>query len=165
MRTLLKALVQEGDRRLFANPAWRRELASWIRPPRAGDGITLPHVPSFLARAAIRTTDVGVRASVSDGLFVDRAPLLAVLATTEDDAAAWLAAGRALERVLLSAAREGVQAGFLNQPCQQPELRGQLGALVGCRYPQVVLRFGHPASVLRHTPRRYVDAVVDTTCA
>lgn len=125
-RSLVKALVQEGDRRLFANPVWRRELAAWAH-----------------------AIDVGVRASVSDGLFVDRAPLLAVLATADDDRESWLAAGRALERVLLSAACEGVQAGFLNQPCQLADLRMQLSALVGCGYPQVVLRFGQPACALR----------------
>ena len=163
-RALLKALVQEGDRRLFANPVWRRELASWIRTPRAGgDGVALPHLPAFLARTAIRATDVGVRASVSDALFVERAPLIAVLATLDDGVDTWLAAGRALERVLLSAACEGVQAGFLNQPCQLPDLRAQLGAIIGGDHPQVVLRFGHPTCVLRVTPRRPVEAIAEMT--
>jgi nitroreductase len=158
-----RALIEEGDRRLFGSPSWRRELASWIRAPRGGDGFSVGHVPTPMARTAVRSIDFGRRAARSDGLLAQEAPLLAVLATGGDSTSEWLAAGRALERVLLTAARYGLQAGFLNQPCQIPDLRELLRALVlGIGYPQVVLRLGRPAEDERPAPRRDLSAVLAT---
>jgi len=43
-RAELVSLVAEGDRTQFADPRWRRELASWMRSRRAGDGLALPRL-------------------------------------------------------------------------------------------------------------------------
>lgn len=159
-RGMLRALVEEGDRQLFADAAWRGELASWIRSPRQSDGMALGCVPALLARLTLRAVDVGSAVCAADRALIERAPLLAVIGTADDTPASWLAAGRALERVLLTATRYGLQAGFLNQPVQVAALRTQLGRLVGCRCPQAVLRLGHPASALRATPRRAIEDVI-----
>jgi nitroreductase len=168
-RRSLHDLVEAGDRALFGDPAWRGELASWIRTPRpGGDGLAPVHVPAPLIRLVVRSANLGSRVGATDAALVDEAPLLAVLSTAADDRAAWLAAGRALERVLLTAERFGLQAGFLNQPCQVPELRLRLRVLLhGDGAPQIVLRVGRPRRHARQTPRRVVDEVLrdSTPCA
>ena len=56
----------------------------------------------------------------------------------------WLCAGRALSRVLLAARAEGVQASFLNQPIEVPELRERVAAAVGDPGDvQLLLRLGY----------------------
>ena len=86
--------------------------------------------------------------------------LLAVLLTMGDDAMAWMRAGLALQRVLLTATVHGVSSGLLTSPLEVPDLRNLLvdsGATRG--HPQVLLRFGYgpePAP----TPRRSVADVL-----
>ena len=98
----------------------------------------------------------------SDEALAMDAPVLAILTTPEDSVQDWLRAGQALERVLLVAAGHGLQAGYLNQPCQVDELRPRLAELVGPGTPQVVIRAGTAASRVRPSPRRPVaDVLLD----
>jgi hypothetical protein len=163
VRTMLAALVAEGDRRLFADPAWRRELASWIRGSwPVGDGMRLGSAPASLTRMTVRAIDLGDRVARVDAPLVEQAPLLGIIATVGDGIRDWLVAGRALERVLLTAARHDLQAGFLNQACQIADLREQVRALIlDVGQPQVVVRVGRPRRVAKATPRRDLFAVLD----
>jgi len=138
-------LVAEGDRIQFADRRWRRELAAWMHPGRDDDGLPLEHFGGAV-RFVLSRFNVGGSTAGKDEVFALRAPALAVLTTPADDAPAWIAAGRALERVLLTAAAAGIQAGYLNQPCQIQDLRRRLQVLAGIEgFPQIVLRLGrHP---------------------
>ena len=86
--------------------------------------------------------------------------LLALLVTLGDDRVAWVRAGLALQRVLLTATVHGVSSGLLTSPLEVPVLRDLLvdgGFRRG--HPQVLLRFGYgpePAP----TPRRSVADVL-----
>jgi hypothetical protein len=83
-----------------------------------------------------------------------RSPVLVVIGTTEDTPQAWLAAGQALESVLLQATASGLAASFLNQPIEVKELRSRLGEIIGRDgYPQIMLRLGY-AKPANPTPRR-----------
>jgi hypothetical protein len=74
----------------------------------------------------------------------------------------WIHAGEALEHVLLHAAGHGVQAGFLNQPCQVDQLRTRLADLINRDgSPQLILRLGRPLKPLPAAPRRRVHDVID----
>lgn len=162
-RGLVADLVAEGDRAQFADPQWRRELASWMHPPSSGDGLATPALIAPIARTVLRHVDLGGRTARSDHDLTLAAPLLVVLGTDGDHAEDWLVAGESLQHVLLLAAGHGVQAGYLNQPCQVTELRRRLGELCEAagHHPQVVLRLGHPAKPLDAAPRRPVDDVID----
>ncbi|HMN75048.1 MAG TPA: nitroreductase [Burkholderiaceae bacterium] len=149
------ALVAEGDAVLWANPSWRRELAAWMHPRRRGDGLTLPALAVPLAQAVVRTFDMGGGVAASDRQLADESPVLAVLSTEGDSARDWLAAGQALQRLLLLGVRQGVQASHLNQPVQVAALRPRLQELAGCAGPaQLLLRIGVPARALPAAPRR-----------
>jgi hypothetical protein len=163
VRLALASLVGEGDRMQFSDPRWRRELAAWMHPRRAGDGLTMPDFALPLARMVVSAFDLGSRTGASDQELASSAPLLAVVTTDRDEPEAWLRAGQALQRVLLVAARHGVQAGHLNQPCQLPDLRPRLRRLLAApQEPQIVLRLGFPAQPPDQSARRPLDAVLET---
>ena len=162
-RADIASLVAQGDRIQFGNPAWRRELANWLHSPRLGDGLLTPGPVAALSRLTVRHLNLGSHVAASDETLARDAPVLAVLATSSDLVADWLCAGRALQRALLIAAAQDVQAGFLNQPCQVDGLRPQLAELATpSHHPQLLIRFGVPLSTVRHTRRRPVaDVLVD----
>ncbi len=162
----LADLVAEGDRRQFADPRFRRELASWIHGSRsrAHDGmpthaLELPAALAPFAPLVVRTFDVGKGAAAHDRKIADGSPVLAVLGTEGDTPRDWLAAGQALGRVLLRAAQDEVSASFLNQPIEVAELRAAVGRLAKVGVPQIVLRLGYGPGA-RPTPRRPLTDVV-----
>jgi hypothetical protein len=136
-------LIAEGDRVQFADPAWRHELADWMRPRGSGDGLTVPPVIGAVTRLVVRTFDLGASTAKQDRALLLEAPLVAVMGGDGDDPEAWLRTGRALQHALLVAAADGVHAGYLNQACQVGELRDdlrQVADLPGT--PQLVVRLG-----------------------
>jgi hypothetical protein len=161
-RREVASLVAEGDRTLWADPRWRRELALWMHPRRLGDGLTVPGLAVPVAHFVVRTFDMGDGTAAKDQALAEGSPLLAVLETTTDEARDWLLAGQALERVLLTGCRHGLQASYLNQPIQTATLRPRLRALVGAaRFPQILLRLGYPTETVPASVRRPLEAVID----
>ena len=76
---------------------------------------------------------------------------------------AWLAAGQELQRLLLTAVTQGLQASYLNQPAQVAWLRPALQQLTGrTGHAQLLLRLGtplhHPAAASR---RPTIEVMVD----
>ncbi len=162
-RQALADLVAEGDRRQWADPAWRRELAGWMRPASKGDGLTVPALLAPVIRTAVRHLDLGKRLAAKDRALALEAPVLALLGTPGDRPADWLRAGEALQRLLLTACRAGIQAGYLNQPLQVAALRPDLQARF--KTPgavQMILRLGRPKQQRAASPRR---PLVDVTRA
>jgi hypothetical protein len=79
--------------------------------------------------------------------MVRQAPVLLLLGTYGDDAAHWIAAGEALEAVLLCAAAHETFAAFANQPLRVPTLRPWVTAVAGHRgSPHVLFGLGAPGA-------------------
>jgi len=165
-RARVAELISEADRQQFADPHFRRELASWIHPSRRDDGMPafsqgmapLVDAATPIAAMVIRTFDVGHGVAAAHGELARGSPLLAVLATRTDNQEAWLATGQALERLLLVATEAGLSASYLNQPIEVPELRSRLAQefveqLHTARYPQLILRIGRGRDI-PPSPRR-----------
>jgi hypothetical protein len=155
-------LVAEGDAIQWTDPEWRRELAAWMRPRRSGDGLTVAAVVAPVTRFVVRSFNLGRSIGAKDKDLAGHSPLIMVLGGEGDNPGDWLAAGQALQRVLLSACRVGLQASFLNQPVQVASLRPKLQQITGNEFPQIVLRLGFPSGDITSAPRREVDAVVET---
>ena len=154
-------LVAEGDAIQWSNPSWRRELAQWMHPRRKGDGLSLPWLAVPAAQIVVRSFDMGGGIGAKDSDLAENSPLLAVLTTPADDVANRLAAGQALERVLLTAAAVGLQASYLNQPVQAPDLRQRLASLcAGKSVPQILMRLGYPGDSLPAAVRRPLEEVI-----
>jgi hypothetical protein len=166
-RATVADLIAEGDRRQWADRRFRRELAAWTHANRSdhrdgmrGYGFGFDDLMSAAGPVIMRTFDLGKGQAARDRELATGSPLLAVLGTAEDTPVAWLAAGQALAAALLTAAVDGVDASYLNQPVQVADLRPQLGEAIGrSGFPQLVLRLGHGSSV-RPEPRRPVSEVL-----
>ncbi len=157
------ALVAEGDAMLWANPSWRRELAAWMHPRRRGDGLTLPALAIPVAQIVVRTFDMGHGVAAKDRQLADESPVLAMLSTAGDMPGDWLAAGQALQRLLLVGVQLGLQASYLNQAVQVATLRPKLQQLTGRPgYAQLLLRIGNPTQVKPAAPRRPLADVLVT---
>jgi hypothetical protein len=166
-RARLAALVGEADKLQFADPSFRRELASWMhaRHGLSGDGMSLSSMGvsdllTPISALAIRTFDVGSGRAALNTDIVQFTPALAVLATDRDCIEDWLLAGQALARILVIATAEGLASGYLNQPVEVPGLRLRLAQTVSPHsFPQLVLRFGVGPSV-PPASRRSIDEVI-----
>lgn len=166
-RMALVDLVTEGDRIQGSDPHFRRELAAWIHPNRSRSGDGMPgyafgigNLASYVGPLVVRTFDWGKGQAARDRELAEGSPVLAVLGTHADLPSQRLAAGQALDRILLRAAVDGVSASYLNQPIELPELRPRVAEILGTEgYPQILLRMGYGPTVTP-TPRRVVEEVL-----
>lgn len=155
-RHALAELVARGDHLQWETPSWRRELALWMHPRREGDGLVVPGAAAAVTRAVVRSFDMGDGVGAKDRQLAEGSPLLTVLGTPGDTPADWLRAGQALQHALLVGVANGLQASYLNQPVETPELRGRVQALAPeAGVPQLVLRWGHAEGELPASPRRH----------
>jgi len=167
-RVAIASLVAEGDRRQFADPAFRAELGAWIRSRRSArrdgvsaEGFDMPDSLSSIGALVIRTFDIGRGVAAHDEEIATGSPLLMVLASRTDDAAAWLTTGRVLSTLLLRAAASDVTASYLNQPIEVAALRTSLASLVGIQgHPQLLLRLGY-SEHMRPSSRRALHDVLE----
>jgi len=138
---------------------WRRsaERAHWVGNRHTDDGIpssafgprsaSYPGVVRDFATAPLDRTRT--RATF------EQHPAIAVLSTGRDEPTDQLTAGIALERVLLTATRDGVAASFLNQPLEFDDLRRAVQRTTGkSGFAHMVIRFGrgHAAATTRRRP-------------
>ncbi|WP_168788176.1 Acg family FMN-binding oxidoreductase [Paraburkholderia aromaticivorans] len=168
IRERLATLIAEADQAQFQDPRFRRELASWIHPKRGQDGMpafspgmrVLLDLAVPLVGSVIRTFDLGGGMAAAHHTLAAGSPLLLCIATGADDAVAWLVAGQALERVLLTATDEGITASYLNQPIEVASLRDTLRAALNLDgVPQLLLRIGRGRQAA-HSRRRPLAEVV-----
>ncbi len=166
-RVSLAVLLSGADWQEERDPAYREELASWVRTGAAGDGVPPEAVASDPAQASsLRLRDFTLshpERGSGDEPEVDD-PAVLVLTTRQDGPAAWLRAGQALGAVLLHAAAQGLQAQPLGQVVDLPGPRATLAQALGLTgIPQMVLRMGYAtthATTHAATPRRDVDDVL-----
>jgi len=87
-------------------------------------------------------------------------PTIAVLSTAGDDVRQWLAAGQALQHVLLVATRAGLATTPISQPVEVPAIRELLSDAGAGWWAQMIVRvgYGSPAAA---TPRRPLAEVLD----
>jgi hypothetical protein len=167
-RRMIAELIAEGDRAQMADKRFRRELAAWVHPNRSrekrgmrGYGFGFRDLMSHAGPLVIRTFDIGKGQAAKDRELAERSPLLGVLGTADESPRAWLAAGQAMERILLRACAHGLTSSFLNQPVEVEALRPRLAEAIdrtGSK-PQLVMRFGYGPDV-EHSPRASVDDVL-----
>lgn len=167
-RHLLAELIADGDREQWEDPAFRAELASWLRSNREGVSDGMPgyamgmgDLAAQIAPVVVRTFDRGDGEAARDLELAEGAPVLAVLGTVHDGPRDWLYAGEALGRLLLRATVLGLAASFLNQPIEVESLRPEVARVVGIDgLPQLIIRLGYPQQETRPTPRRPIEEVL-----
>lgn len=165
------AFVVSGNTSQMADPAFVRELKSWIRfngeeAVRLRDGLFSGssgsrELPTWLgdlalgwffnARSENDRIARQVRSSAGFAVFVGGAA----------DKAHWVEVGRAYERFALQATVLGVRTAFLNQPVEESALRSPFAAALGLagQRPDLVVRFGR-GPMLPSSLRRSVESVM-----
>ncbi len=160
-------MTMAADRAQSDDPDFRRELAAWLR--RGGDAndgmparsMGLSRFEAYLAPFVIRTFDTGGGRAARDRELIDASPLLAVISTPGDLRRDWVSAGRALQRVALTATAAGYTLSYMNQCIEVPECRTELTLLLQTDgHPQLALRIGR-AAALPASPRRPVADVLE----
>ena len=162
-RVSLAVLLSMADWQEERDPAYRAELARWVREDPAGGGIPPQAVQEDPGRgSSLRLRDFTLThpEHAAGGAPTPDDPAVVVLTSRGDGPLAWLRAGQALGAVLLHAAAEGVQAQPLGQVVDRSGPRTALARSLGLTgVPQMVLRLGY-ASAHAATPRREVEDVL-----
>lgn len=162
-------LVDQGDHIQFDDPAFRRELASWVHSTRlgsrdgmSGTGFGMPDILAPAARFVMRTFDIGNGVAAGDvKKIMEGTPALAVLSSTKDDQDSWVQTGRVLGYVLLELTARGFTASYLNQPIETESLRDKLKTVTGVAgFPQILMRIGKAFEIQPPTVRRDVAEVI-----
>lgn len=145
------------------DPAYLDELGAWTDVDQArGDGIPAWSFGPTDDSAALPLRDLGLShpdAPRRRARF-ESAPTVVVLATAGDNPTAWLRAGQAMERALLTATVRGVSNTPITAPTELPEIRGLLSEPGDRRTAQVILRLGY-GDPCPATPRRPLADVLE----
>jgi len=169
-------LLARADDLQSHDPAYREELRQWTgRDPDSPDGIPVSAVPSEAPAergSSYRLRDFDASREDQGPQWAGEPPraehpLVVIIGTAADDAAAWLASGQALARLLLTATTRGLAASPMTQALEVENTRARLTSdlsLVG--HPQMVLRLGLAApgstAAVGHANRRPVAEVLET---
>ncbi|HET9896244.1 MAG TPA: nitroreductase family protein [Streptosporangiaceae bacterium] len=156
----VRRLASDAERDLRADPAYRAELARWVTAGRQDDGIPneILGPRSAVGSDPVRDFDPGRRQAVRYADFEDR-PQFVVLSVRAQNAASWIAAGQALERVWLTATCRGVSLCPLTQPLETADAWLVKDARLGLEYPQMIMRIGYGPQVKMTAPRRSISDV------
>lgn len=161
VRTRLLALVQAAEREWRAAPAYREELAAWVRDrPDYGDGVPPFAMGPRSTDDVLPLRDFGLTGAVPERRATFEAkPTFAVL-YGGDTPGQWLRAGQALQRVLLTATAHGVATSLLTQPLEIPELRDRLTEPSTGWPAQAIVRLGYTHRLAARSLRRPLHEVV-----
>lgn len=166
-------LLARADDAQSADPAYRDELRRWTgRDEGSPDGVTSSSVPAEAPAdrgSSYRLRDFDAERDDHAPHWAGEPPrpehpLVVLIGTSEDDITAWLAAGQALGRLLLTATVNGLAASPMTQALEVADTRARLTrelSLVG--HPQVVLRVGWApkGNATGRANRRPVDEVLE----
>ena len=153
-------IAQSADRVLRRDAGYQAEMSAWVHTDVAHDG-----VPVAAGGPAPEPQDLLPQRSFNDrrrapGRDFEPEPLVGILGSAGDTAADQLAAGRALQRLLLTVTDAGLASSMISQPIEVPAARDQLRrSLSRAGVPQMALRIGY-GQPGRPTPRRDVDDVL-----
>ncbi len=141
LRLALAELEKAADTRLFANPAYREELAHWV-----GEGLLgTTWLVSKLGQFAVGHLPVAERVASEDAARLASAPLVGLLSTRRDRPIDAVRSGEAYMRIALMAESKGVRMQPVSQILEVPETRAELTRLfdLGDRVAQHLFRIGY----------------------
>jgi hypothetical protein len=168
-RDALAAAVQAGEHAQRLDGHRAAELADWVVPPGSPrrDGIPPTAYPAEPAHSDPDFPGRDFAAGKGWGLAApaaadERSPgVVCLLATSVNEPADWVAAGQALQRVLLRATMCGVAAALHSQPLELPQLRDFIRVQLAARaHPQMIIRLGVTGQAGAASIRRPVGEVL-----
>ncbi|MEI8406617.1 MULTISPECIES: Acg family FMN-binding oxidoreductase [unclassified Kribbella] len=162
-RSRLAGILQAADLLELRDEDRLHERARWIGGDRSTEGVPDQALgPLPVGPAAFRDLSAGFDRPHRGRAVFEETPAIMVLSTDSEDEPAWVQAGLALQRVLLTATSYKVAASFLNQVVEFPAVRNQVRNLIAATsWPQLVIRLGYPTQESGHTPRRPWNDALD----
>jgi hypothetical protein len=163
--------VVEGNTAQMADPAFVKELKSWIRfngaeAVRTGDGLYSGAsgnltIPTWIGDLAFRWVFTPKGENEKYVRQIRNSAGIAVFVGEAADKAHWVEVGRAYERFALQATALGIRNAFLNQPVEVAAVRSPFATAFGLngQRPDLVVRFGR-GPTLPPSLRRPVDSVM-----
>lgn len=145
-RDAVLSLVRTAEHHWFSRPDYWTELARWTMSTNGrNDGVPPEAFGPWSAAEAVPLRDFGLLQHVRRRQVerFEPSPTIVTLSTAGDFPAAWVRAGQALERVLLTATVRGLSTTPLSQPLEIAELRDLLADAAGRLVPQALLRLGY----------------------
>ena len=143
------------------------EVIAWARPPGSSrpDGVPATAYPREPARTEPEFPQRHYAWrhgwGAEGGHTETETGVVAVLTTRADGRADWLAAGQALQHVLLHASAYGVSAAFHTQALEMDPLRDFLrDELLSGEHPQMIMRLGVTFDDVGEMPRRPLSDVL-----
>jgi len=161
-RNAILGLSQAAERTLRSHGSYRAELNHWTsRHPARRDGIPPSAIGPWDALERLPLRDFGLLAPrvIRSGERFEPHPTIVLLSTQGDGRPQWVAAGQALQRVLLVATSLRLATTPISQPVEIPAIRELLTDTSTGRWAQMVLRLGH-GSATAATPRRPLSDVL-----
>lgn len=170
METVLNYVVQ-GNTAQLNNPAFVKELKSWIRfndseAEQKGDGLSSrtsgnPSLPSWLGNLIFPLILKAQPENEKCARQIRSSAGIAVFVSDRNDKAHWVEVGRCYERFALQATALGIRNAFLNQPVEEVGLRPNFAKALelGAGRPDLVVRFGRGPEMPRSL-RRSPEAVL-----
>lgn len=155
-RDAILALTRTADEWQRTDPAYREELTAWTLPPMGrSDGVPAQAFGPRDERDALPVRDFGLAQPDLHRRLArfEPEPTLVLLSTEGDGRLAWVRAGQALQRVLLTATVRGVAAAPMTQALEEPLTRQLISDQAHNRYAQAILRLGYGCATAA-SPRR-----------
>jgi nitroreductase len=152
----IERLTLEADRREFADPEFRNEIAHWI----GQGGLSSPGLAARVGSFAVSHLDLGESVARQDHKIVESSALLGVISTTSDTHLDHIVTGQLFERIWLTATTMGVTIHPMSQTMRQPGSRAAVAELLPVTgwIPQHLFRVGYSSrEAPRFTPRRPLE--------
>jgi len=163
--------VSRGNESQLNDPAFRRELLTWIRfnpaeALRSGDGLSgrsngQPALPRWIASRLMGLVLTARGQTGIDARNIRSSAAIAVIVAAGNDRAAWIDAGRACQRLALRATALDLRSAFINQPVEVTALRPQLESWLGLNgmHALLMIRLGR-APLAPYSLRRPLEQVI-----
>ena len=159
-------LLARAHKIQLGNKAFRKELASWVRPNTSDAKDGLPgysfgysDFESFFGSFIFGTFDMSTSRASIETSYMKASPAVAVLSTESEDKLTWIKTGVLFETLFLTATQLDVRFDLFSQPIAITELRREMAQILKAKYPQILIRMGY-AEPAKHTPRRPVEEVM-----
>ena len=159
----LAGLLAVAGQIIRGDVAYQQELDVWRDSTTSGSRegyLPAPRTERALPWAGLvdRDTAVPPKSVLAERLAAET---LVLVTTVGDGRSDHVAAGTALQEVWLECVAHGLAASVLTQPLHVVDVRaGLIEQLALPGYPQVLIRLGHPLSVVRSSARRPLTEIV-----
>ena len=164
-------IVEEADKRVAAQENYHQELKGWLRNnfSKNQDGLPgyafgISKLSSLLFPNLLYKKILDPISGTKGRQFTERAPLIAVIGTTNEINPYWLHTGGAFILLALTAAKYKLTVSTYDLLFNVPELSDKLKHYIeetryGAFYPRMIIRLGY-ALKRPQTPRRELDEFI-----